>query len=162
MDRVSVNTVPGRTKAGACVAWDTMGTKNTRVAGDAPDDPDDLLPEESVLSLDEYLDMQAAVGNRTRFEIVYRLSHADELTPTELGETMDVDDSTLHYHLGELRDVGLVEKRVSTERDSDGLYTYYRATILGDVLLEHGIEELLHREWDFSQAYDSSAGAEST
>jgi DNA-binding transcriptional ArsR family regulator len=100
--------------------------------------------------------MQAAIGNRTRFEIVYRLSRTDELTPTELDSVMDVDDSTLHYHLGKLRDVGLVEKRVRTERDSEGLYTYYRATILGEVILEHGVEELLRREWDFSDAYDSS------
>jgi len=138
-----------------------MGTKNSRIADDAPDDPDDLLPESSVLSLDEYLDMQAAVGNRTRFEIVYRLAHADELTPTELTDVMDIDDSTLHYHLNELRDVGLIEKRVRTERDSDGLYTYYRATVLGDVILEHGVEELLQREWDFRNAYDSSAEADS-
>ena len=138
-----------------------MGTKNTRITDDVPDDPDDLLPESSVLSLDEYLDMQAAVGNRTRFEIVYRLAHADELTPTELADVMDIDDSTLHYHLNELRDVGLIEKRVRTERDSDGLYTYYRATVLGDVILEHGVEELLRREWDFRKAYDSGAEADS-
>lgn len=138
-----------------------MGTKNERVANDAPDDPDDLLPEQSVLSLDEYLDMQAAVGNRTRFEIVYRLSNTDEVTPTELHGVMDVDDSTLHYHLGKLRDVGLVEKRVRTERGSDGQYTYYRATVLGDVILEAGVEELLRREWDFGEAYDSSARSDS-
>lgn len=132
-----------------------MGMKNTRIADDAPDDPDDLLPETSVLSLDEYLDMQAAIGNRTRFEIVYRLSRTDEMSPTELDVAMDIDDSTLHYHLNELRDVGLVEKRVRTERNSDGLDTYYRVTILGDTILEHGVEALLRREWDFIEAYDS-------
>lgn len=132
-----------------------MGTKNTRIADDSPDDPDDLLPETSVLSLDEYLDMQAAIGNRTRFEIVYRLSRTDEMSPTELDAVMDIDDSTLHYHLNELRDVGLVEKRVRTERNSDGLDTYYRVTILGDTILEHGVETLLRREWDFIEAYDS-------
>ncbi|WP_254525340.1 winged helix-turn-helix domain-containing protein [Natrinema caseinilyticum] len=133
-----------------------MGTKHTGIVDDVPDDPNELLPETSVLSLEEYLDMQAAIGNRTRFEIVYRLSHTGEMTPTELDAVMDVDDSTLHYHLNELRDVGLIEKRVRTERDSDGLYTYYRATVLGDVILEHGVEELLHRERDFLEAYDSS------
>ena len=133
-----------------------MGTKHTRITDDTPEDPDDLLPEQSVLSLEEYLDMQAAIGNRTRFEIVYRLSHGGELTPTDLEAVMEIDDSTLHYHLNELRDVGLIEKRVRTERDSDGLYTYYRATVLGEVILEHGVEELLRRERDFSQAYDSS------
>ena len=126
-----------------------------RVGDDAPEDPEDLLPERSVLSLEEYLDVQAAIANRTRFEIVYRLAHADELTPTELDAVMDVDDSTLHYHLNELRDAGLVEKRVRTERDRDGLYTYYRSTILGDVILELGVEELIRRERDFREAYDS-------
>ncbi|MFC6716752.1 ArsR/SmtB family transcription factor [Natrialbaceae archaeon GCM10025810] len=134
-----------------------MGTKSTPV-DDAPEDPEDLLPERSVLSLEEYLDMQAAIGNRTRFEIVYRLAHADELTPAELDAAMDVDDSTLHYHLNELRDVGLVEKRVRTERDRDGLYAYYRSTVLGDVILEHGVEELIRRERDFREAYDSGRG----
>ena len=133
-----------------------MDTRDEEILDGAPDDPADLLPEESVLTLEEYLEMQAAIGNRTRFEIVYRLTHADALTPTELDAVMDVDDSTLHYHLEKLRDVGLVEKRVRTERDSDGLYAYYRATILGEVVLEHGVEELLRREWDFLEAYDGS------
>lgn len=138
-----------------------MGTRNDRIGNEAPDDPADLLPEQSVLTLDEYLDMQAAIGNRTRFEIVYRLSRTNEMTPTQLHESMDVDDSTLHYHLGKLQDVGLVEKRVRTERGSDGQYTYYRSSILGDVILEDGVEELLRREWDFDVAYDSSAGTDS-
>ncbi|WP_458210934.1 ArsR/SmtB family transcription factor [Haladaptatus sp. NG-SE-30] len=137
-----------------------MATKNTRVGKDAPEDPADLLPETSVLSLDEYLAMQAAIGERTRFEIVYRLVHGGELSPTQLDEMMDIDDSTLHYHLNKLRDVGLIEKRIRTERDSRGLYTYYKATVLGEVLLEHGVEELLRREWDFSEAYDSSTDDE--
>ena len=136
-----------------------MGTRNERVADDAPEDPDDLLPERSVLSLDEYLDMQAAIGNRTRFEIVYRLAHTGEMTATELDEVVGVDDSTLHYHLNKLQDTGLVEKRVRTERNRDGSYAYYRVTILGDVILEHGVEELLRREWDFGEAYDSSSPA---
>ncbi|MCL9814940.1 helix-turn-helix domain-containing protein [Natranaeroarchaeum aerophilus] len=133
-----------------------MGTRHGRATGEPPDDPSELLPETSILSLDEYLEMQAAIGNRTRFEIVYRLVRADELTPTELDSKMDLDDSTLHYHLGKLQDVGLIEKRVRTERDSDGLYTYYRSTVLGEAILEHGVEELLRREWDFTDAYDST------
>lgn len=131
-----------------------MATQDRR--GDHPEDPADLLPESSVLSLEDYLDMQAAVGDRTRFEIVYRLVHGGELSPTELDDQMDVDDSTLHYHLSKLVDVGLVEKRKRTERDGDGLYTYYRVTVLGEVILEHGVEELLRREWDFAEAYDGS------
>lgn len=134
-----------------------MATKDERAIGDAPTDPEDLLPEGSVLALEEYLAMQRSIGDRTRFEIVYRLVHGGSKSPTELNDAMEIDDSTLHYHLNELVDVGLIERRKRTERDSDGLYTYYRATVLAEALLEHGVEELLRREWDFSEAYSSDA-----
>ena len=132
-----------------------MATQSERVDGDVPKDPEELLPERSVLSLDEYLAMQRAIGDRTRFEIVYRLVHGGSASPTELNDVMEIDDSTLHYHLNKLVEVGLVEKRKRTERTSGGLYTYYRATILAEALLEHGVEELLRREWDFKEAYSS-------
>ncbi|MFP8956317.1 helix-turn-helix domain-containing protein [Natrialbaceae archaeon A-CW3] len=135
-----------------------MATNDTHEGEHSPENPADLLPETSVLSLEEYLDMQQAIGNRTRFEIVYRLVHGGPTSPTELDSVMDSDDSTLHYHLNKLTDVGLIEKRKRSERDSAGLYTYYRATILAEVLLEHGVEELLRREWDFLETYDSNRG----
>lgn len=130
-----------------------MSTKGERLPDEVPDDPEDLLPEESVLSLDDYLAMQKSLGNRTRFEVVYRLVHGGEASPTELAARLDIDDSTLHYHLNELVDFGLVERRERSEPTSDGLYTYYRATILAETILEHGLEELLRREWDFQKAY---------
>lgn len=34
-----------------------------------PADPEDLLPADSILTLDEYLEMYAAMGHRTRYEI---------------------------------------------------------------------------------------------
>src|SRR6056297_2965342 len=135
-----------------------MATDQTRTVGDeAPDDPADLLPEESVLSLDEYLDMHAAVGHRTRYEILYRLVHSGEMSPKELETALDIDDSTLHYHLNKLVDVGLVEKRQRTERGQDGLYTYYRATVFGEVTLTEGVDELIRGEQEFDGLYDSSS-----
>jgi DNA-binding transcriptional ArsR family regulator len=128
-----------------------------RVNGDFPEDPEDLLPEESVLSLDEYLAMHAAVGNRTRYEILYRLVHGDEMSPKELEGVLEIDDSTLHYHLNKLVDVGLVEKRQRTERGQDGLYTYYRATVFGEVTLTDGVDELIRGEQAFAGMYDSSS-----
>jgi len=65
--------------------------------GELPSDLTELLPEESVLSLSEYLDMHATVGHRTRYEILYRLVHGGEASPTELVDAMEIDDSTLHY-----------------------------------------------------------------
>jgi len=135
-----------------------MATDQTRtVNGDAPDDPADLLPEESVLSLDEYLEMHAAVGHRTRYEILYRLVHSGKMSPKELEDALNIDDSTLHYHLNKLVDVGLVEKRQRTERGQDGLYTYYRATVFGEVTLTEGVDELIRGEQAFEEMYDSSS-----
>jgi len=131
-----------------------MATNDARADADAPENPADLLPSTSVLSLEEYLAMQKAIGDRTRFEIVYRLVHGGPASPSELDDAMDVDDSTLHYHLTRLVDVGLVEKRKRTGPDSAGFRTSYRASALGEVILEHGVEELLRREWDFRTAYD--------
>jgi len=127
------------------------------VHGDAPEDPEDLLPVHNIRSLDEYLDMHAAVGHRTRYEIVYRLVHGGEMSPTELEDAISIDDSTLHYHLNELVDVGLVEKRQRTERGQDGLYTYYRATVFGEVTLTDGVDELIRGEQAFEDMYDSSS-----
>ncbi|WP_418286036.1 winged helix-turn-helix domain-containing protein [Halorubrum sp. DTA46] len=134
-----------------------MATDHTETAGGGfPEDPEDLLPEESVLSLDEYLAMHAAVGHRTRYEILYRLVHSGDMSPKELEEAIDIDDSTLHYHLNKLVDVGLVEKRQHTERGADGLYTYYRATVFGEVTLTNGVDDLIRGEEVFDAMYNSS------
>jgi DNA-binding transcriptional ArsR family regulator len=136
---------------------DTMATDQTPpVDTDAPEDPEDLLPEESVLNLEDYLAMHAAVGHRTRYEILYRLVNSGEMSPKELEEKMAIDDSTLHYHLNKLVDVGLVEKRQRTARDRDGLYTYYRATVFGEVTLTEGVDELIRGEQAFEGMYNSS------
>lgn len=136
-----------------------MATDQPRgFAGEVPEDPEDLLPAESVLTLDEYLAMHAAVGHRTRYEILYRLVHGGPMSPTELEEATGIDDSTLHYHLNELVDANLVEKRQRTERDENGLYTYYRATEFGTVTLTEGVDELIRGEQAFDDMYDSSAG----
>ena len=134
-----------------------MATNDTRtVEGSSPEDPADLLPEESVLTLDEYLAMHAAVGHRTRYEILYRLVHRGDMSPKELEEAIGIDDSTLHYHLNELVDVGLVEKRQRTDRGQDGLYAYYRATVFGEVTLTSGVDDLIRGEQAFEAMYDSS------
>ena len=135
-----------------------MGTERPHaVSGDLPEDPEDLLPEDSVLTLDEYLDMHAAVGHRTRYEILYRLVHGGDTSPTQLEAAIGIDDSTLHYHLNELVDVGLIERRQQTERGQDGFSTYYRATVFGEVTLTAGVDELIRGEREFEDLYDSSS-----
>ncbi|WP_394742957.1 helix-turn-helix domain-containing protein [Natronococcus roseus] len=133
-----------------------MATNSRASNGNFPENPEELLPDDSILSLDEYLEMHAAVGHRTRYEVLYRLVHSGEMSPKELEEAMQIDDSTLHYHLNKLLDVSLVEKRQRTERGQDGLYTYYRATVFGEVTLTEGVDELIRGEQAFEKMYDGS------
>ncbi|MGB9958310.1 ArsR/SmtB family transcription factor [Haloferax prahovense] len=132
-----------------------MATNNPVDSDGLPEDPAELLPPTSVLTLDEYLDMQAAIGDRTRFTLLYRLVHFGERSPKALGEALGVQANTLHYHLSKLVDAGLVEKRKRTTADDEGLFSYYRATSLGSDILEHGVEELIRRERDYRDAYAS-------
>lgn len=134
-----------------------MGSNETpKDSEELPADPAELLPDGNVLSLDEYLEMYAAVGHRTRYEIIHRLVHGGQQTASELRKAIEVDDSTLYYHLNELDDVGLIEKRCRTDRGQNALETYYQATIFGNAVLTSGVNELICGEQDFEAIYDSS------
>lgn len=117
------------------------------------DDRAAKLPEQSLLSLEEYLEMQRAVGNETRFRILDLLVAAGSHSATELQSALDIESNTLHYHLDVLVDVGLVENRKRKEPSSDGLYSYYRATSLGEGILDRGVRELMREEWDLLETY---------
>jgi len=130
-----------------------MGT-STRDDGTGPAEPADLLPERSVLTFEEYIAMQRAIGNETRFRALYRLKRDGAMSAKELREALDLPSNTLHHHLDTLVDVGVVENRKRKEPTSEGLYSYYRATALGEALLDHGVEELLRREREFLDAYE--------
>lgn len=116
-------------------------------------EPDGNVSDEGVLSLDEYLQMQRAIGERTRFRIVRTLRAEGPMSPTQLSEELAVESSNLHHHLNKLVDVGLIEKRQRNEADDAGLFTYYRPTPMGEKILDHGVEELLRTEQKFVEAY---------
>ncbi|WP_336361614.1 winged helix-turn-helix domain-containing protein [Haladaptatus sp. ZSTT2] len=115
--------------------------------------PEPPLPEESGLMVEEYLDMQQAIGHPTLFRILRTLIANDELSATDLKSALDVASHNFHYHLVELVEVGLVDKRQRRTADSQGFYTYYRPTRMGRDILEHGVEELMRREREFNDAY---------
>jgi DNA-binding MarR family transcriptional regulator len=114
-----------------------------------------FLPEHSLLELSDYLAMQRAIGNETRFRVLSVLVEDGAMTPTELEGQLKIADNTLHYHLDELVDVGLVENRKRSDPDRNGLYSYYQATSLGEGILTHGVRELIEEEWSALQAYSS-------
>lgn len=131
-----------------------MSTEDPRANGKAEShDPRDLLPENSILSFEDYMAMQRTIGNETRFRILYTLKEAGDMSATALEAALDLRANNLHYHLAKLVDVGLVQNRKQKSPDSDGLYSYYRATSLGNAILEHGVEELMRREWEFREHY---------
>lgn len=111
------------------------------------------LPDNGILSIDEYLAMQRAIGERTRFRIVRDLRNGGEKSPTQLSDDLDVASSNLHHHLNKLVEVGLIEKRERNEADEAGLLTYYRLTPMGEMILDHGVEELIEAEQDIREAY---------
>lgn len=111
------------------------------------------LPETSIFDLEDYLAMQRAISDETRFRILRLLRHSGELSATELADTLDLQGNKLHYHLDELVETGLVRKRKESTADADGLYTAYSASSIGDAILEHGISELMERESEFLSDY---------
>lgn len=115
--------------------------------------PDPPLPEDSGLTLDEYLAMQRAIGHPTRYHILRTLVANTELSASKLKEAVDVESHNFHYHLDELVDVGLVDRRQRRTPDSQGFYTYYRPTGMGRAILNHGVEELMRRELEFNDVY---------
>jgi ArsR family transcriptional regulator len=130
-----------------------MGMAETDRSSRDADDLAGLLPEDSLLSLDEYLAMQRSIGNETRFRILNFLTERGAQSAKELEQGLDLPSNTLHYHLDALVDVGLVENRKRKTPSSDGLYSYYQATSLGEGILEHGVRELMREEWDLLDAY---------
>ncbi|WP_256686810.1 ArsR/SmtB family transcription factor [Halococcus qingdaonensis] len=111
------------------------------------------LPEESVLSLEEYLAMQRAIGEETRYRVLSALLAEGELSATELAEVLEIPSNRLHYHLDKLESVGLIANRKRKERGADGLYSYYAATALGEAIMTHGISELLAEERELLERY---------
>jgi len=131
-----------------------MATDPSADVGDGREDVlADLLPEDSVLTLEEYLDMQRAIGNETRFRILHVLKERGDMSASDLKEILGLEANNLHYHLDKLVDVGLVQNRKRKTADRDGLFSYYRATALGKGILEYGVEELMRREHDFLEQY---------
>lgn len=117
--------------------------------------PTQILPEKSVLDLEEYLEMQSTLGDKTHFRVLYALKRIGDADPEDLVDTLDVDADRVELSLDKLMDAGLVMRRMrrTPEMDEGEVYIYYRASSLGEGLLEEGIEHLLHMEWESLERY---------
>lgn len=116
-----------------------------------------VLSGNSMLPLDEYVKMFAELGNRIRFEIVYRLVHTDDgMTAVELEEAISAEGSSIYYHLDRLTESGLIQKWQRTERGQVGALTYYQPSVYSEVILSEGVETLFGNEEHFREIYSNS------
>ena len=125
-------------------------------------EPAEMLAENSVLTFEEYMDMQQAIGEGTRYRILHYLTTRGDASPKELKEALDLRGNTLHHHLNKLVDVGLVQKRGRKKANSEGLFTYYRASPFGEVILEQGVKKLMRMEEDFQEMYGATEESDSS
>lgn len=133
-----------------------MSSDRPRGSEDYPANPADLLPSNSVLELDEYIEMYALIGHRTRYEILYRLVHNGDMSFSDFAEELPEDSKTLRNQLDQLLDAGLIQRRQRTEKGDTAVFTYYRATIFGEVALAEDVDKLTLSEQEFPAMYDSS------
>lgn len=76
------------------------------------------------------VDLLAALGNETRYDIVRALYAADdELCVCELSSLLDVSDSAISHALSTLTDAGLVTRR------KEGKWRLYRVTSRANAVL---------------------------
>lgn len=119
------------------------------------------LPDDSVLSLSEYLDMFDAISHELRYRMLRTLLDAERLSAQQLRERVDAPSNKLHYHLDRLEATGLVANRKRNEHDSDGLYSYYVPTSLGETVME-GVGTLLQEECERRRESDEGTDCASS
>lgn len=117
--------------------------------------PTQILPEKSVLDLQEYLDMQSTLADEANFRVLYALKRIGNADLEDLVNILDEDADRVESSLDELVDAGLATRRMrrTEEMDEGEFYTYYLVNSLGEGLLEEGIEHLLHMEWESLKRY---------
>ena len=74
-----------------------------------------------MLTLQEHLAMQRAVGQETRYPALAELLREGESSASELADRLDEPSNRLQYHLDELQSPGLIDNRKRKERGAEGL-----------------------------------------
>lgn len=82
------------------------------MSSEHPDQPEDPIPENSFLSLDDYLEMYHAISTPTGFRLTYKLDNLDRLTLSELEAGIDGD---VRDALVDLVIAGVVQRRVAVD-----------------------------------------------
>lgn len=117
------------------------------------------LPEDSLFTLEEYLEMYDVASSEPAFSILCALSEADRLSAGELSDALERDGNKLHYHLRKLKRSALIRNRRDPNTGTEDPYSYYVLTDLGETVLTHGIktgiEKLAAEEATITDEYEN-------
>ncbi|AHG02337.1 hypothetical protein HALLA_20760 (plasmid) [Halostagnicola larsenii XH-48] len=117
------------------------------------------LPEDSLFTLEEYLEMYDVASSEPAFSILCALSEAERLSAGELSDALDRDGNELHYYLRKLKRCALVRNRRDPNTGTEDPYSYYVLTNLGETILTYGIktgiEKLVEEEATITDEYEN-------
>ncbi|MFB6270497.1 MAG: winged helix-turn-helix domain-containing protein [Halobacterium sp.] len=126
--------------------------------GDSQGRPFVDVPEDSLFTREEYLEMYDVASAEPAFSILCALSETERLSASELGDLLGRDGNDLHYHLRKLKRTGLVRNRRDPNTGTEQPYSYYVLTDMGHTVLTHGvkagIEKLAAEEATIREKYD--------
>ena len=94
--------------------------------------PTELISEDSLLEVEDYLDLLNEVSSEPRFRILYYLHQHGEANASSISESLNQDAGTCRHHLKRLVDAGLIQNWQRESRSGDGNYSYYEITPLGE------------------------------
>lgn len=127
-------------------------------AGDEEPSLDLDLPEDSLLTREEYLEMYETAASEPGFTILHALSEEGKLSTSELEMLLDREDNNLHYHLRKLKRCALIRNRRDPNTGTKETYSYYELTDLGHVVLTEGlltgVQKLAAEERTISEKYE--------
>jgi len=117
------------------------------------------LPEDSLFSIEDYLEMYKVAASKPAFNILRTLREEDRLSTSELSMMLDREDNDLHYYLRKLKRSALIRNRRDPNTGTEETYSYYELTDLGHVILTEGlgtgVEKLATEESTLSGKYEN-------
>jgi len=115
------------------------------------------IPEDSLFTLEEYLDMYETAATQPAFDILTALSEEGQLSASELEMLLDREGNDLHYHLRKLKRSALIKNRRDPNTGTNETYSYYELTHLAHVILTEGlatgVQKLVAEEATISKKY---------
>lgn len=115
------------------------------------------FPEESLLSIDEYLNLYQVASTRPAADILLLLAEHEHLSTSEISAALSREDNSLHYHLRKLKQTGLIRNRRDPNTGTEETYSYYELSEVAQTVLtdgiQNGLEMFAAEEHAFEEKY---------